>query len=423
MGTLLLSPASSPAPKHDHRDGSAGRLRLDYLDGVRGLAALYVVFHHAFSEVAILDPPVLPAAFLRATAWLWDGLIAVQVFIVLSGYCLMLPVARTGDGRLRGGVGEFVRRRAWRILPPYWAALALSLGVIALVPGMNVAQGVRWDIALPAWTPGVIGSHLLLLQDLRPDWLLKINHPMWSIAQEWQIYFVFALVLLPLWRRAGSLAVLGVTLALAVLLRRFAPAVTFSAGPAFLFLFSVGMAGAALSFSAHPRAAALRRARVPWGGLALGLFVLYAAAVVRWPTQEAFHAVRMTVLVGAMTFCLLAHCTRAAQAGTAGDDGDEAHPALSRTLGFFRTPALLWLGTISYSLYLTHAPVLAMATLALRHWQVPGPVALGVQFLVAVPLATLLGYGFHLACERPFMPGRPRTERQAEAAAVASPAP
>ena len=409
MGTLPLS----PAPSDPDNPGTGARLRLDYLDGVRGLAALYVVFHHAFSEVAILQPPVLPAALLRATAWMWDGLIAVQVFIVLSGYCLMMPVVRGGSGALRGGVGEFIRRRAWRILPPYWAALALSLGIIALVPGLNVSQGVRWDIALPAWTPGVIGSHLLLLQDLRPDWLLKVNHPMWSIAQEWQIYFVFALVLLPLWRRAGTAAVLALTLALAALLKRFAPAVTFSAGPAFLFLFSVGVAGAVLGFSAHPRAAALR-ARVPWGWLALGSLALYAAGVLWQPTYDTFYSTRMMVLAGIMTFCLLAHCTRSALAGDPRDPG---------ALNFFRAPALLWLGACSYSLYLTHAPVLALATLALRHWQVPGPVALGVQFLVAVPVAALLGYGFHLVFERPFMPGRPRTERQAELAAVASPAP
>jgi peptidoglycan/LPS O-acetylase OafA/YrhL len=51
---------------------------------------------------------------------------SVQVFIVLSGYCLMLPVAQAA-GTLKGGLSVFVRRRAIRILPPYFAMLTIAV--------------------------------------------------------------------------------------------------------------------------------------------------------------------------------------------------------------------------------------------------------------------------------------------------------
>ena len=64
-------------------------------------------------------------------------------------------------------------------------------------------------MALPAFTPGVIVSHLLLIHNFNPDWHSKIDYPMWSVATEWQIYFLFPLVLLPVWKRFGAAAAVG----------------------------------------------------------------------------------------------------------------------------------------------------------------------------------------------------------------------
>ena len=113
------------------------------------------------------------------------GHLAVDVFIVLSGYCLMLPVAASADLKLRGGLIGYIKRRAWRIVPPYYAALCVAL-IIALTNG-----------AYHMFSPGDVAAHLLLIHNLNPDWLYSINAPMWSIAVEWQIYFVFGASLLP----------------------------------------------------------------------------------------------------------------------------------------------------------------------------------------------------------------------------------
>lgn len=229
---------------------SPPRVRLDYLDGLRGLAALYVVMHHAY--YGLTAEAALPSSVAHLTYWLYLGRSAVDIFIVLSGYCLMLPVIRTGQ--LKGGFGEFMRRRARRILPPYYAALALSLLAIVLLPSLHDLShpNALWNTTLPAFTPGVILSHLALIHNFNPGWHSKIDYPMWSVATEWQIYFFFPLVLLPIWRRWGSAATVAIAFVISL-----APLFLFfdrfsGVSPHFLGLFALGMAAADLNFPLSP---------------------------------------------------------------------------------------------------------------------------------------------------------------------------
>jgi peptidoglycan/LPS O-acetylase OafA/YrhL len=112
---------------------------------------------------------------------------AVALFIVLSGFCLMLPVVRHG-AEIQGGAWQFFKRRARRILPPYYFALAISLLLIWTVIGQKT--NTHWDASLPA-DGKAIWTHLLLLQDVFQDTSARINHVMWSISVEWRIYFLF----------------------------------------------------------------------------------------------------------------------------------------------------------------------------------------------------------------------------------------
>ena len=157
---------------------NAPRLRLDYLDGLRGLTALYVVFVHTY-----LAWPSASGRLGRVLASALNvftfGHYAVNVFIVLSGYCLMLPVVRSADGALPGGIGAFLRRRMRRILPPYYATLMFSLLILALDPALSRVDGSG---VMPAFTPGILLSHLLLIHNLSRTWEFKINTPMWSIS-------------------------------------------------------------------------------------------------------------------------------------------------------------------------------------------------------------------------------------------------
>src|ERR1051325_304421 len=98
------------------------RRRRPGLDGIRGLAALFVVIHHCF----LMSYPGYPVANGPVwTHWMIYGHLAVVVFIVLSGFSLAVAPARSGWQL--GSMKRFAFRRAWRILPPYWPALVYSM--------------------------------------------------------------------------------------------------------------------------------------------------------------------------------------------------------------------------------------------------------------------------------------------------------
>src|SRR5207253_7690819 len=78
--------------------------RLAFIEGLRGIAALYVVFTHFGS---MIDPSHLSGTKSTAPEWLqtlihpfWYGHLAVAAFIVLSGYCLQTSLFGGRDGRI-----------------------------------------------------------------------------------------------------------------------------------------------------------------------------------------------------------------------------------------------------------------------------------------------------------------------------------
>lgn len=399
-----LASASPPAP----------RVRLEYLDGLRGLAALYVVFHHSFMEIGShLDGGGLPRLLVHATSWLIYGQIGLDVFIVLSGYCLMLPVARSENGLLRGGVRDFFVRRARRILPPYFAAMAACLLIIGLAPSVMHSASPRWPNFPNVFAAPNLLMHLLLIHNWEHRYAWSIDYPMWSIASEWQIYFLFALFLLPLWRRFGSIASVLAGFAFGFACSRWLPQIS-QACPHFVGLFALGMAAATVNFSSAPQPQRWRTS-LPWGTFAavfalLGC-VLYKITFTRLPALY----VAADVVVGAATACFLVGATRHLV-----DPG--RFPALFG-LRLCATRGAVWLGTFSYSLYLVHAPIVAIVHDIAAHFALSPAKMLLALFGIGVPLSIALAYLFYRLFERPFMPGHPHTDKQAAQSAVASPAP
>src|ERR1700760_753689 len=98
-------------PEAHSAERSPGRVL--WLDGVRGAAAMFVVFHHMWLAVWPAFPSNIGPWWL---GWLLYGHLAVAIFIVVSGFSLALAPLSNG-GRLRGGTRRFIRRRAGRILP------------------------------------------------------------------------------------------------------------------------------------------------------------------------------------------------------------------------------------------------------------------------------------------------------------------
>ena len=388
-----------------------------FLDGLRGLAALYVVAHHALLQITLTYPRAeLSTSFLFFTRWLLFGQMSVDIFIVLSGFCLMLPIAR-GDGSLGGGFLQFAKRRAWRLLPPYYASIVLSLFLIWLIPSLSHFENSLWSLSLPAFSSGVIISHLFLVHNLSAGWLHKINYPLWSVATEWQIYFVFALLLLPILRRYGITVMIISACFVSFLPRLFFHHQLDAACFHFLILFAFGMGAAVLAFSneAVYKKEANRAVWAKLGIIATIVFCLLAAVKTDWLLA---HFTIHDVLVGIATAAMLLTMARRSQ------EMPQQIRLLDGAVHILEARPVVLLGTFSYSLYLVHAPLLALVNSAVSRIHMPAALCFLTCETVGIPVCLISAYIFHLAFERPFMSKpKPRTEEQAEIAAVVSPAP
>ena len=366
---------------------AAGRGRhLAYLDGVRGLAALVVVASHCWAEC---DPEAMsrrPAGVAaRLAVGLGFGHWAVVVFIVLSGYCLALPLV-AGDGRLRGGVGDFYRRRARRILPPYFAAVALSLALIYTLVGSR--NGTHWDYALSARHYGVDRRGLLWAVLMVGDWAgsYQVNHAFWSVQVEAKIYLLFPLLAWAGRRwtlRSAAVGTVIVAVVASAGVHRWAPAAD-GARVHFLGLFALGVAAATA-----PRANG--RAAIAVAGVAMGGVVAWAYHL---GLPRALYADRqLDPGVGLATAAALAAAAAGSAAWTAA----------------LRWRPLVWVGGLSYSLYLIHAPLVQVAyRYAVHPLGLPRGGELAVLVVVATAMSVAAAVPFFHGCERPFMSARLR---------------
>ncbi len=320
----------------------------------------------------------------------------------------MLPVVQSAEGQLRGGVRDYLKRRARRILPPYYAALFLSCLLLLLWNRLQPGQGPSledesWRMG---FTPGNLLAHLLLIHNWRFGWVGSFDPPMWSVAMEWQIYFLFPLLLLPLWRRFGSPAAI-----LSGFLVGLAPHFLLPKSlnldwtcPWYLGLFALGMAAADLSFS-RQTAAVRWKARVPWGVILLLLLLVCGLRIQHaFPGRWVANTWQTDPLIGVIAACLLLY-----GAQLAGQSEGKRRPLFLRLLESRWAVAL---GVISYSLYLAHFPLMAALDWILMRQHLPTRVYLAVFWGLGVPLVLGLTYLFHLAFERPFLPLHYRRELQ-----------
>src|SRR5260370_13012142 len=245
----------------------AATRHLKHVEGLRALACLVVFVNHAYGQTWFVEHGQFPSGPLSAlTSSLVAGHLAVTVFIVISGFCLALPVMANGD-QLRGGPKTFFKRRVLRILPAYYGSVALCLALIYTIIGQPT--GTLWDVPIEVLRPDAtriaIVSHLLLVQDLFAT--SKINYVLWSIAVEWHIYFLFPL-LVWCWARYGPKWVVPIALVAGYALRfGFADTRIARANTQYVGMFTLGMLAAYVTQSPKEVYARLRT-RLPWAWIA-----------------------------------------------------------------------------------------------------------------------------------------------------------
>lgn len=348
------------------------RQRLAGLDGVRGLAALFVVVNHVLLR-AFPGYPVDRAPFWAG--WFIYGRFAVVVFIVLSGFSLALSPARHG-WRL-DGVSQFARRRARRILPPYWAALVFSLAVAWLVvppPGQG-APDAKSVVVNGLLVQNLVGAP-------------SPNRSFWSIAVEAQLYVVFPLLLLMV-RRWGAIAMVATVTLLVATVGILGPHVSgldvfvIQSPPDLVALFAVGVLAAGIVGASGARRS------WPWAGLALAAAAPVLATI--WWQGSVWtldHLFWVDLALGPAVGCLLAGLAT-------------GHPA--PLLRLLDARPMRNLGSSSYSLYLTHGPIVVVVYELIVAGRVrQGVPAFLVSLVLVVPLTIVFARVFASVFEIPF---------------------
>ena len=255
-----------------------------------------------------------------------EDYLGVQLFFVISGYCIMGAVESAERGPTP--LLTFVRRRIQRIYPPYWLSIILMIGLATLTVG--IARKSWWDV-FPL-TTGDWLLNLLLLQRLfgAPDAQL----PYWSLSIEVQFYILMAVCLAcPRWRSLWLVA-------LSCLYAFWVWHSPFSISGTAMTHWPDFACGIAAYAAHHPLKF--------WRGIHWQLWGLSIIAIaVGWSTtSQVFMDKGDFILPIKQSFCLAFGFI----------------VALLRRFGSVpleRAPlrSLAWVGTISYSLYLTHVLV------------------------------------------------------------------
>ena len=187
--------------------------RLECLDGLRGVLAVYVMLGHMAPFSA------LPAWITRPLS---HGGAAVDVFFMLSGLVILRSL-ESCEFQAR----PFLISRVARIFPVYLAMLAAGIAIQALPARFDAMPWVApdslardiWSQGWPANATADIAAHLTMTHGLFPNAVLpdvwvSFLGAAWSLSTEWQFY-VLALVLG--WSRMGVARLAIVFLALAAL--------------------------------------------------------------------------------------------------------------------------------------------------------------------------------------------------------------
>lgn len=370
--------------------------RLVGIDVLRGSAALLVLFYHALAGFVLVPSDSTVWAVLVSPITL--GYAGVHMFLVLSGFCIHLPMAMKSrrDQPVKLNQRTFWKRRFWRLYPAYFLAMifGVTFGIASsmwLVNDYSVSlvlsnlYDIKWNFA----------SHLFMLHMFSTSHMWGLNNgPLWSLALEAHLYLLYPLLLL-MRSRMSLLRMLGCVLLITMAWRafgvwvwgpmdwggmpdKFVKVFVLSHAPARWFEWALGFAAAEV----YARGVKLPAWCKSWR-LALALFV--SGALVR-----DFNLGRWLLdpLWGTSFFLL-------------------TNSVIHRERHHSRSIPSVWrplaaVGVISYSLYLFHAPIMRGAQYLMYNFDVPRWPAVGFYVLMAFGCIAL-AYPLYRLFEKPFM--------------------
>lgn len=350
-------------------------MRLRQLDSLRGIAALSVLSDHLVQTFATLDG-WQPSGIAGDLQWfglrsmIGGGVNAVLIFFALSGFVLALSFTETDGNRYT----PFAIKRVTRIYLPFaFAILFAALLYLAVQPA-----------PIPAFTPwfnreswyelpsfDVLAGHLLMTGRHRDQ---ELDNVMWSLVHELRISLIFPLVVLVLRRfpRATLVSSMALALAAAYYAERVSGEVcsSFLKTLSYLYLFVAGACCYCYSERIRGFVGELGSTRLILWALCFSAMFLMPNSSGAWflPARNAGWG-RVVTGLGACGFLVLCYADNKVQS-------------------FLLSKFTLWLGRISYSLYLLHLPIL-LAIAHIAYGRLPLPLILILAAMCALAAADL----------------------------------
>jgi peptidoglycan/LPS O-acetylase OafA/YrhL len=354
-------------------------VRLRWLDALRGIAVLAVVYEHFGSYL-------VPGLKLATTQWVHAGTFGVMLFFLVSGYIVPASIER------RGRVRDFWIGRVFRLYPAFLVTIAIAVLISAVGPG---------------WVPASFGeqpttstlAHLTMLHEVIGA--ENLQHQFWTLAYE-MVFYLLVTVVFVFGVHRFSVEIAAVLAAAAVALGGLMPARLLAGDP--LAVRNLAVLTALVLFVGVVAVSGRRRAVTVAGAVLLGVLVLTLLGVNQrtggWEgliilavmfTGTALHRAEQGQIPVRRAAAAVAVVVAAA-AGAVYLHGDMWHmvnadrfPAerawlggLLLALAFFGAGMLLrhrrvpewlaWLGAVSYSVYLLHFVVIYLT----KRWLVPG---------------------------------------------------
>ena len=294
--------------------------RIRSLDGLRAVAVSLVFCYHA-----VFGQPS-------------GGFIGVDVFFVLSGFLITSVLLEEIEATGSIGVRSFYARRARRLAPAAVAAVVLAGTVVAVAPETEGSSGfiVAAVASLTATANFFAMGTLGLLQ------------PMWSLAVEEQFYALWPTTIVYLRKRGAALR--GVGLIGAGSFAFGVTAQTFGGWDVYLVAvprFAELMVGCGLGVAIRDRSLPSVLHRVILSpvasGSALGLLVVLAISM---DIHSRANFLGVLLIVSAATAVVVGHCAT-------------TQSVVTRLL---EIRPLVWLGSISYGVYVYHVPISLLLT-------------------------------------------------------------
>jgi peptidoglycan/LPS O-acetylase OafA/YrhL len=302
------------------------------LESLRGLAALLVVFYHipAWSRV------VYQLTFIR------NASLCVDFFFVLSGFVMMHnygAIINSGHE-----MGRFVSLRFFRLYPVHLLFLIvfLFIEIAKFIALRHHAGTVFSNAAFRDNSFGAFVENLFLVQALGfSSHAMSFNYPSWSISVEFYTYIIFGFGVWMLGARNRALSLFSATIALS----------------SYCFLFHIRL-------PATSEVAELPSRWLPWSRCIAGFFtgcLLPAIASDSVPSRKINGAISIAALV-AIAILLAQPFERIHELLFLAVSSLLILSLIWRRDGLLnrilRTSAIMRLGAMSYSLYMSHAAVI-----------------------------------------------------------------